>query len=567
MELNVDDQTLYDMDYGACIDAVASRCTTLVGARCAAETMLHPLRNPKTIMARAQDVRRMMRAIGGASSGLEAAVNAAAEDEESALVCVLDVASMPEDTREALSEPYFRFSPRACSAALNACWPVLWYCGVYSAYLAPLLAAAAPLAYALAPFAMLRWRLGLNISPITYIRIMYHAAMGTDSTLRFAIGSTMASVVQAASAAATCLVYAQAVMSTLRTSARVRAVSHRIAAATAAAERFRAAAADAAEAAVAACGQGFFSRWISPHHLDGVLRAELRDKAPPPAPGAPPPLWSKDAAQLLARHASLDRPALRASALRLAAVDLVAGLARALIDPDSRMCQPTLVAGPDAPVLRIRDAWWPGAALVQPPVANDVALASAQGSRGILLTGANATGKSTVLRTIGCAVLLAQSVTLVPARSAAMTPLSYLCTMMRVRDAPELGVSRFQAELLRAGMCMDNARRFAETPGGGLVLLDEVFAGSSDADSSDACGVRVLDVIANTPRSLVVLATHQAGLADWAEAAGFLARRMTLSGFRMLPGRNRDSNADEQMRRLAGSTPSPVHVSSAPSFF
>jgi DNA mismatch repair ATPase MutS len=93
---------------------------------------------------------------------------------------------------------------------------------------------------------------------------------------------------------------------------------------------------------------------------------------------------------------------------------------------------------------------------------------------------------------------------------------------------------------------------------GGLVLLDEVFAGSSDSRSSDACGVRVLEVLSECQGALVVLSTHQDSLADWAEGRRGFASFMTEPlGYRLVRGRNSASNAAEQMRKFGRHTAPP----------
>jgi hypothetical protein len=293
----------------------------------------------------------------------------------------------------------------------------------------------------------------------------------------------------------------------------------------------------------------------------------------------------------------MDRSALRQALLALAAVDVAAtaaGLLRGggdlpnmpnmpdLPDLPGSFCQPE-IAGSRAPFVAFRRGWCPGLVAMakkspemkaggddkgqcqpdqqspheKPAVPNDVALAW-PARKGMLLTGANATGKSTVLRLLGQCLLMGQSLGVVPAASAVLTPMAYVCTMMRVRDSPERGMSRFQAELMRAGNCMDTATACARRGAGGVVLLDEVFAGSSDASSSDACGSRVLDVLCRSTGALVVLSTHQASLADWASRAeGFEAWRMLPEGYMLVPGRNSASNAAEQMRLITSHSMKP----------
>ena len=652
-----DAESLDDLDYGACIDAVSSRCSTLVGARVAVEVMLRPVSDKGLISARMRDVRLILAAsrerprfarsiIGtskvpklgrkGAGNGPKGeskgdpktrsgpgdvdapfcardAVEAAVDAEGKALWCSVSPDDMDHDAREALSEPYFRGGPQFICKALNSCWPLLYGCGAYNAYAVPAMAMAAPLIYLLTPFFVIRWRMNLPITPGMYARVMYHAMMGTDSTLRFAIGSPMASVLQLASLGATAIMYAQGVASTLRGSARLREVSARISDATHAAHTIVSGAAALSADALRVCGPGFFDRWLPPELEDhpsatGASEWTLKD-VPPPAP-----LWKKDSAVSLAAYKRIDRTALRSAFLVLAAVDLVQALGSLLCRTGAgssgavgaggpvgaargvggsggagrSFCQPELVGSGASPLVAIKAGWCPGLGSIgslgsidglgatggisddesgsdarlggetyenaRKPVPNDVALAWPL-RRGILLTGANATGKSTALRVLGCCSLMAQTVGVAPAASMALTPLGYVCTMMRVRDSPERGLSRFQAELLRAGHCMDSATEGAAERRGGLVLLDEVFAGSSDSRSSDACGVRVLEVISGSAGALVVLSTHQDSLADWAESRpGFASFMTEPSGYKLVKGRNSTSNAAEQMSRFRRQT-------------
>ena len=581
----VDDESLNDLDYGACVDAVAGGCRTLSGARAAAEVMLRPVADREMIEARMRDVR----ALAAPDEPISACLGDGAASERSALWCTMAPSEMDDDTREALAEPFFNVVPEAGSRALNACWPILWGCGVYNAYMAPLLAICAPLVYLLTPFCMLRWKLNIPVTPGMYARMMYHAMLGTNSTMRFALGSPLATLVQISSLAATAIVYAQAVWSTLKASRRLRAVCARISEATLAAEAVTRASAAACDRALELCGAGFFDRWL-PRALESHPSSALPSQPPAspsprgsePGPGAAP-LWRRESAVALSRYAGMDRRALRGRLLGLAAVDVVAALGRLLSargrDGGPLFCQPEIAGAPSRPLLAVKAGWCPGVTVRAPGAAggpagegesqaaahrgaapaiaaaqlaavpNDAALSWPR-RRGMLVTGANATGKSTVLRVLGCSALMGQSVGLLPAERGALTPLRYVCTMMRVRDAPEKGLSRFQAELMRAGHCMDTAKSQSRR-GGGLVLLDEVFAGSSDAGSSAACGSRVLDVLADSPGALIVLSTHQTSLADWAEKIkGFEAWRMLPRGYSIARGRNAESNAAEQMSRI-----------------
>lgn len=92
-------------------------------------------------------------------------------------------------------------------------------------------------------------------------------------------------------------------------------------------------------------------------------------------------------------------------------------------------------------------------------------------------TGSNMSGKTTWLRTLGMACVLAFSGAPVPARSCALSAFT-LYTSIRVNDNLSEGISTFYAELLRIKTMVE-----AEKTGRPLFLLiDEIFKGTNSAD-------------------------------------------------------------------------------------
>jgi len=100
----------------------------------------------------------------------------------------------------------------------------------------------------------------------------------------------------------------------------------------------------------------------------------------------------------------------------------------------------------------------------------------------LLVTGSNMSGKSTLLRAIGCNVVLAQAGGPVCATAMRLTPVS-IHTAIRVSDSLEKGVSYFMAELQRLKQVVEAAR--AEREAGErtlLYLLDEILHGTNTAE-------------------------------------------------------------------------------------
>ena len=108
-------------------------------------------------------------------------------------------------------------------------------------------------------------------------------------------------------------------------------------------------------------------------------------------------------------------------------------------------------------------------------IPNDVALGGFDPSI-TLLTGANAAGKSTVLRMTCVAVILAQIGCYVPCESARMTPVDRIMSRLGAQDNIFAGQSTFMVELSETKKILSEA-----TPRS-LVILDELGRGTSSYD-------------------------------------------------------------------------------------
>ncbi len=117
-------------------------------------------------------------------------------------------------------------------------------------------------------------------------------------------------------------------------------------------------------------------------------------------------------------------------------------------------------------------------------VVNDVELGPP--GRFLLITGSNMSGKSTLLRSIGANIVLAQAGGPVRARRFEMPPVK-LETSMRIQDSLEDGVSFFMAELKRLKAIVDVARELGQESSPKLVyLLDEILLGTNSAERQTA---------------------------------------------------------------------------------
>ncbi len=133
-----------------------------------------------------------------------------------------------------------------------------------------------------------------------------------------------------------------------------------------------------------------------------------------------------------------------------------------------------------------------------PYVAHSLALAG--GDRGLLLYGMNASGKSSLMKSLGLAVLLAQCGFPVPAQQLRLAPFTAIFTRILGNDNLWAGLSSFAVEMTEFREIL----RFADERS--LVLGDELCSGteSLSATALVAAGVETLAA----RRTKFVFATH-----------------------------------------------------------
>lgn len=107
-------------------------------------------------------------------------------------------------------------------------------------------------------------------------------------------------------------------------------------------------------------------------------------------------------------------------------------------------------------------------------VPNDLTLD--EGTRHIVLTGPNMSGKSTYLRQAALIVLMAQVGSFVPAQACRLSPCDRIFARIGARDDLATGQSTFMVEMLETANILNNATERS------LVILDEVGRGTSTFD-------------------------------------------------------------------------------------
>ena len=130
-----------------------------------------------------------------------------------------------------------------------------------------------------------------------------------------------------------------------------------------------------------------------------------------------------------------------------------------------------------------------------------------QGSKVLLITGSNMSGKSTYLRTAGINLVLAYAGAPVCASYFHCSPMS-IYTCMRVSDNLEKNISSFYAELLRVKLVVAASKKEEQI----FFLLDEIFKGTNSQDRH--LGAKILIKKLTDEGAIGMVSTHDLELGE-----------------------------------------------------
>jgi DNA mismatch repair ATPase MutS len=211
---------------------------------------------------------------------------------------------------------------------------------------------------------------------------------------------------------------------------------------------------------------------------------------------------------------------------------------------------PKLETGEDAPKLTASGLGHP-LIPAKVRVTNDLGLDAH--CRILVVTGSNMSGKSTLLRSVGVNVVLAQAGAPVCAREMTLTPLQ-IGASLRAQDSLEQGVSRFFAEIKRLQAILAMAKGTPPV----LFLLDEILNGTNSQDRREGADAVVRKLLERG--AIGLLTTHDLALSALVDSAGIRGVNIhfqdTLEGDKLLfdykirPGVVTRRNALDLMRMV-----------------
>ncbi|HEX5724233.1 MAG TPA: DNA mismatch repair protein MutS [Longimicrobiaceae bacterium] len=248
-------------------------------------------------------------------------------------------------------------------------------------------------------------------------------------------------------------------------------------------------------------------------------------------------------------------PRIQAVAEQVAGVDVLAALAEAAVRRD--YVRPEVDAGF---ALELRGARHPVVETMMPREAfipNDVSLDHA--ARVMILTGPNMAGKSTVLRQVGLAVLMAQVGSFVAARAARIGLVDRIFTRVGASDNLVRGQSTFMVEMNETASILHAATARS------LVLLDEIGRGTSTWDGLSVAtattehlhdALLAKTIFATHYHELTRLAERLPGVVNFSVAVREVGEDIVFLR-RLVPG-GADRSYGVEVARLAGLPPEVV---------
>ena len=144
--------------------------------------------------------------------------------------------------------------------------------------------------------------------------------------------------------------------------------------------------------------------------------------------------------------------------------------------------------------------------LVEKPVSNTVKIGGDTRPKNLLITGANASGKSTCIKAIIECVLLAQTITIAPAKECILTPFTVIDTYLNIPDC-QGKQSLFQAEMSRCYQQINQLKGLDGNKELALTIMDEIFVSTNFYEGLSGA-YAIARKMASFPNSVCIITTH-----------------------------------------------------------
>ena len=155
------------------------------------------------------------------------------------------------------------------------------------------------------------------------------------------------------------------------------------------------------------------------------------------------------------------------------------------------------------PVIDMKDLWHPYLD-ANNVVVNDISLGG-KSPQNTIITGPNAGGKSTSIKSICISILLGQTLGICPSESSKLTPFSLINSYLNIPDCKGKE-SLFEAEMHRARDHINLLNQLSSNQFG-FVIMDEIFS-STNPEEGISGGYAIADKLSNYNNSISIITTH-----------------------------------------------------------
>jgi DNA mismatch repair protein MutS len=169
------------------------------------------------------------------------------------------------------------------------------------------------------------------------------------------------------------------------------------------------------------------------------------------------------------------------------------------------------------PFISLKNVWHPS---IESPIKNNVDI------QNIIITGPNAGGKSTIIKSILLSVLLSQTVCLSNSEYIRLTPFQYINSQMNVPDCKGKE-SLFEAEMKRSKGNLDKLKEL-DGSGFSLMIMDEIFNSTNPIEGISGA-YAIMKSISSYMTNLMIFTTHYVYLTKLSSECNFKNMKMSVN--------------------------------------
>ena len=162
----------------------------------------------------------------------------------------------------------------------------------------------------------------------------------------------------------------------------------------------------------------------------------------------------------------------------------------------------------DKPIVHLEQSWYP--ILKNRAIKNNIKLGDMYRNNA-LVTGPNAGGKSTFIKSVAINIIFAQTLTISPGKSLTLTPFSLINTYLNIPDCKGKE-SLFEAEMRRSLEYINKLKKMKNKEFS-FVIMDEIFS-STNPEEGISGAYAIAEEISNNPRNISIITSHYSYLSN-----------------------------------------------------